>query len=151
MLPVAIAMLGTGARRPTVAFLGWFGPRGLASIVFAVIVVQESDLPHTNTILLTTYATVGLSVLAHGATASPLARRYASWYAHTRATRPSWKACRQAHTVGDGQPSAAIRRPGSPNLEPRRAHVNTDRSKEDGREESFVMATSRSSRPRARS
>src|SRR6186997_1900271 len=59
MLPVAVAMLGTGARRPTVAFLGWFGPRGLASIVFAVIVVQEADLPHANTILLTTYATVG--------------------------------------------------------------------------------------------
>ena len=46
MLPVAVAMLGTGARPPTVAFLGWFGPRGLASIVFAVIVVEESELPH---------------------------------------------------------------------------------------------------------
>ena len=65
----------------TVAFLGWFGPRGLASIVFAAIVVQEADLPHANTILLTTYATVGLSVLAHGVTAAPLARRYASWFA----------------------------------------------------------------------
>jgi hypothetical protein len=42
MLPVA--MLGTQARLPTVAFRGWFGPRGLASIVFAVIVVQESPL-----------------------------------------------------------------------------------------------------------
>jgi NhaP-type Na+/H+ or K+/H+ antiporter len=80
MLPVAIAMLGTGARPPTIAFLGWFGPRGLASIVFAVIVVQESDLPHVDTILLTTYATVGLSVLLHGATAAPLARRYATWF-----------------------------------------------------------------------
>ncbi len=80
MGPVAIAMLGTRARRPTVAFLGWFGPRGLASIVFAAIVVQEADLPHANTILLTTYATVGLSVLLHGVTAAPLARRYASWF-----------------------------------------------------------------------
>ena len=83
MLPVAIAMLGSGARRPTVAFLGWFGPRGLASIVFAVIVVQEADLPHASTILLTTYATVGLSVLAHGVTAAPLARRYSDWFAST--------------------------------------------------------------------
>ena len=83
MLPVAIAMLGSGARRPTVAFLGWFGPRGLASIVFAVIVVQEADLPHARTILLTTYATVGLSVLAHGVTAAPLAHRYAAWFAAT--------------------------------------------------------------------
>ena len=45
MLPVAIAMIGSGARTPTVAFLGWFGPRGLASIVFAVIVVEEAHLP----------------------------------------------------------------------------------------------------------
>jgi NhaP-type Na+/H+ or K+/H+ antiporter len=80
MAPVAVAMLGTGAQRQTVAFLGWFGPRGLASIVFAAIVVQEADLPHTETILLTTYATVALSVLAHGVTAAPLTNRYASWF-----------------------------------------------------------------------
>ena len=80
MLPVAIAMLGTKARPLTVAFAGWFGPRGLASIVFAVIVVQESHLPQTDTILLVAYATVGLSVLAHGVTAAPLANRYVSWY-----------------------------------------------------------------------
>ena len=49
--------------------------------MFALIVVQEADLPHASTILLTTYATVGLSVLAHGVTAAPLASRYASWYA----------------------------------------------------------------------
>jgi len=42
MLAVAIALIGTGARGPTVAFLGWFGPRGLASIVFAAIVVEEA-------------------------------------------------------------------------------------------------------------
>ncbi len=80
VLPVALAMLGTGARSQTIAFLGWFGPRGLASIVFAVIVVQEADLPHADTILVTTYVTVGLSVLLHGATAAPLARRYATWF-----------------------------------------------------------------------
>jgi NhaP-type Na+/H+ or K+/H+ antiporter len=89
MLPVLIAMIGTGARPQTIAFLGWFGPRGLASIVFAVIVVQESDLPHADTILLTTYATVGLSVLLHGVTAAPLARRYATWFAsHLPAAMP---------------------------------------------------------------
>jgi NhaP-type Na+/H+ or K+/H+ antiporter len=90
MLPVAIAMLGSHARAPTVSFLGWFGPRGLASIVFAVIVVQESHLPQTNTILLVTYTTVGLSVLLHGLTAAPLADRYARWYeVHRRARRPA--------------------------------------------------------------
>ena len=73
MVPVAIAMLGTGARRPTVAFLGWFGPRGAASIVFALLVLEEGGLPNEELILTTAFVTVGLSVLAHGATAAPLA------------------------------------------------------------------------------
>jgi sodium/hydrogen antiporter len=87
MLPVAIATLGTGARLPTVAFLGWFGPRGLASIVFAAIVVQESRLPQTGTILVATYATVGLSVFAHGLSAAPLADRYSRWRTTTTGQR----------------------------------------------------------------
>ena len=80
MLPVAIAMVGSRARAPTLGFLGWFGPRGLASIVFAVIVVEESNLPHENLIVLAIYLTVGLSVFAHGLSAAPLADRYARWY-----------------------------------------------------------------------
>ena len=78
ILPVAISMIGTGARKPTVAFLGWFGPRGLASIVLAVLVLEEGGLPHDDLILVTTYLTIGLSVLAHGLTAAPLANRYAT-------------------------------------------------------------------------
>jgi sodium/hydrogen antiporter len=89
ILPVAVAMLGSGARLQTVGFLGWFGPRGLASIVFAVIVVEEASLPGTNTILVATYLTVGVSVMAHGITAAPLARWYANWYeAHPPRRRP---------------------------------------------------------------
>jgi NhaP-type Na+/H+ or K+/H+ antiporter len=80
MLPVALAMLGSHARQPTLAFLGWFGPRGLASIVFAVIVVEEANLPHEHLLVLAIYLTVGLSVFAHGLSAAPLANRYASWY-----------------------------------------------------------------------
>jgi NhaP-type Na+/H+ or K+/H+ antiporter len=80
MLPVAVAMIGTRARPRTVAFLGWFGPRGLASIVFAVLVLDESKLPHVNTLVVAVYLTVGLSVLAHGLSAAPLARRYADWF-----------------------------------------------------------------------
>ena len=79
MLPVAIAMAGSRARAPTLGFLGWFGPRGLASIVFAVIVVDESNLPHEQLIVLAIYLTVGLSVFAHGLSAAPLADRYARW------------------------------------------------------------------------
>jgi NhaP-type Na+/H+ or K+/H+ antiporter len=87
MLPVAIAMAGTGARPPTLAFLGWFGPRGLASIVFAVLLVEaEGKLPNEGVLLTTIFVTIGLSVLLHGLTAAPLARRYARWYeAHPRA------------------------------------------------------------------
>lgn len=89
MLPVAIAMLGSRVRRPTLGFLGWFGPRGLASIVFALIVVEESHLPHEHTIVVAIYLTVGLSVFAHGITAAPLANRYARWHdAHPREDAP---------------------------------------------------------------
>jgi NhaP-type Na+/H+ or K+/H+ antiporter len=89
ILPVALAMIGTGARRPTVAFLGWFGPRGLASIVFAVLVIEEGGLPHDDLILVTTYVAIGLSVLAHGLTAAPLANRYAAWFeSHPRDALP---------------------------------------------------------------
>jgi NhaP-type Na+/H+ or K+/H+ antiporter len=89
MLPVVIAMWGSRARGPTLGFIGWFGPRGLASIVFAVIVIEDSQLPHEHLIVLAIYLTVGLSVLAHGLTAAPLADRYARWYEkHPRETPP---------------------------------------------------------------
>ena len=89
MVPVAIAMWGSHARAPTVGFLGWFGPRGLASIVFALIVVEESQLPHEHLIVLAIYVTVGLSVFAHGLSAAPLADRYARWYGqHPRDKAP---------------------------------------------------------------
>jgi NhaP-type Na+/H+ or K+/H+ antiporter len=81
MLPVAAAMLGTGARRRTVLFVGWFGPRGLASIVFGVIVLEGSSLVHRDLIITVIIATVALSVYAHGVTAVPLAGAYARWYA----------------------------------------------------------------------
>jgi sodium/hydrogen antiporter len=89
IIPIAIGMLGTHARLPTLAFLGWFGPRGLASIVFAVIVIEESQLPHEHLIVLAIYLTVGLSVFAHGLTATPLANRYARWFErHPREEAP---------------------------------------------------------------
>jgi sodium/hydrogen antiporter len=80
IVPVATAMLGTSARRPTVAFLGWFGPRGAASIVFALLLLEEeSALANQDLILTAVFVTVGLSVLAHGLSAAPLAARYADW------------------------------------------------------------------------
>jgi len=92
MLPVAVAMLRSGARRPTIAFLGWFGPRGLASIVFAVILVDEAHLTNEPLLLNTIFFTIGLSVLLHGLTATPLARKYAAWFAaHPRDTAPAFE------------------------------------------------------------
>jgi NhaP-type Na+/H+ or K+/H+ antiporter len=83
-------MLGTGARRPTVAFVGWFGPRGLASIVFAVILVDDTTLPHLSTLLLAITVTIAVSVYAHGITARPLTELYTRWWnAHPRDARPA--------------------------------------------------------------
>ena len=92
MVPVALAMLRSGARRPTVAFLGWFGPRGLASIVFAVILVEDAHLANESLLLNTIFLTIGLSVLLHGLTAAPVAGRYAAWFAaHPRDASPAFE------------------------------------------------------------
>ena len=110
MLPVALAMVGSHARPPTLGFLGWFGPRGLASIVFAVILIEESQLPHEHLILLAIYLTVGLSVFAHGFSAAPLASRYANWHdAHPRGKRPPMEgaAADTGRARGPGQQQAS--------------------------------------------
>ncbi len=104
MLPVAVSMLRSGARRATVAFIGWFGPRGLASIVFAVI-VEESHQAHGGTILAVTYLTVGLSVLAHGLSAAPLVSRYAHWYRAADARLPQM----ENQTAHEHRPRSAPR------------------------------------------
>jgi len=85
MLPVAIAMLGRGARLQTIAFMGWFGPRGLASIVFGLLVV-ERGVPEAKTLLATVAVTVVMSVFLHGFTSVPFVAMYHRWYeAHAEA------------------------------------------------------------------
>ncbi len=80
MAPVALALIGTGLRPRTVAFIGWFGPRGLASVVFALIALESLDVDDTlRTVLATICLTVLLSVVAHGFSAQPLATRYGAW------------------------------------------------------------------------
>jgi NhaP-type Na+/H+ or K+/H+ antiporter len=88
MVPVAIALLGTGTRLPTVAFLGWFGPRGLASIVFALIVLDEG-VPDRQLLLTTVLMTILLSVFLHGLSSVPLVAAYGRWYAEHVAKQPS--------------------------------------------------------------
>jgi NhaP-type Na+/H+ or K+/H+ antiporter len=78
MVPVAMALAGSGLRRDTVAFMGWFGPRGLASVVFTLIAVEELHAvsPVAHDIAEFATWTILLSVVAHGLSAGPLARIY---------------------------------------------------------------------------
>jgi sodium/hydrogen antiporter len=72
MLPVAIALLGTKVSRATVLFMGWFGPRGLASIVLALVYLEHhAGHPGESSIRLAAMATILLSILLHGLTARP--------------------------------------------------------------------------------
>jgi NhaP-type Na+/H+ or K+/H+ antiporter len=80
ILPVAVAMSGSGLRSQSVLYLGWFGPRGLASIILVATIVEESELAGSETITLVMAATVGLSIYAHGASAWWGSNRYADWY-----------------------------------------------------------------------
>ena len=80
IVPVAVGMIGSGLRAPSLLYLGWFGPRGLASIILVATIVEESQLAGAATITLIMAATVGLSVYAHGITAWWGSNRYADWY-----------------------------------------------------------------------
>ncbi|HEY1346977.1 MAG TPA: cation:proton antiporter, partial [Streptosporangiaceae bacterium] len=76
MLPVAVALVGTGLGRATVVFVGWFGPRGLASVVFGLLALESLGEQAARPAVAVIAFTVLLSVVAHGLTAEPLARRY---------------------------------------------------------------------------
>ena len=91
MVPVALALLGSGQGRATAAFIGWFGPRGLASVVFALLAVEElgNTDPRVETAVNTIAVTIVFSIVAHGVTARPLATRYVNDAArHTTSTGP---------------------------------------------------------------
>ena len=104
MVPVALALLGSGLDRTTVAFVGWFGPRGLASVVFTLIAVDTLDPTDARRVLSAVTVTVVLSVLLHGVTASPFAARYGTVAASLHAGRPE-------HT---GAPAIPTRSLGAP-------------------------------------
>ncbi len=77
MVPVALALLGSGFDRYSVAFIGWFGPRGLASVIFALLALEDLG-PAAQEVTATIALTVLLSVGAHGLTARPFARHFVS-------------------------------------------------------------------------
>jgi NhaP-type Na+/H+ or K+/H+ antiporter len=114
MVPVALALVGSGLSRPTVALVGWFGPRGLASVVFALLALEELGNPTARHAVAVITVTVLISVVAHGATADPLAIRYARLLArqadeHASATVPGLPDRRlirrvvRAHRTGDAE------------------------------------------------
>lgn len=89
MLPVAIALIGTKLHPATVWFMGWFGPRGLASIVLGLVYLEEqAHLPGEETIKLAVMATVMLSIFAHGFSALPGIGLYARRVAALDAASP---------------------------------------------------------------
>lgn len=78
MVPAAVSLLGSGLRGRSIAFIAWFGPRGLASIILALVVLEEAPgLPGIDLIMAAMTVTVLASVVAHGVSAQPLVRRYA--------------------------------------------------------------------------
>jgi NhaP-type Na+/H+ or K+/H+ antiporter len=80
MIPVALALIGTKAKWRTVAFTGWFGPRGLASVVFVIVFLDAgTPMGSRSAIVQAATLTITLSVIAHGLTATPLAGAFGRW------------------------------------------------------------------------
>ena len=82
MAPVALALVRTGLRGPSLAFMGWFGPRGIATIALLLVAVgEEPDLAGMDVVIRTVTATVLLSIVLHGVSAPALVARYGAWSA----------------------------------------------------------------------
>jgi NhaP-type Na+/H+ or K+/H+ antiporter len=76
---VAVSLLGSGLALPSILYLGWFGPRGLATLILTIAVVEGTDLAGASTIAEVALVTVALSVVAHGATSGWGSNAYADW------------------------------------------------------------------------
>lgn len=77
MLPIFLSLYGTGLKAPDKLLLGWFGPRGLASILFALLILNRFPIPGSDELLACIVLTVILSIFAHGFSATPLVNAYA--------------------------------------------------------------------------
>lgn len=88
MLPVWVSLSGTSLRPPSRLFLGWFGPRGLASIVFGLLLLEDTEAVNDvgEQVFGVIALTVAASVYLHGATAASGAQRYGAWVARVKAT-----------------------------------------------------------------
>jgi sodium/hydrogen antiporter len=112
MIPVAIALIGERFTRSTIVFMGWFGPRGLASVVFAVIAFDALHGSEADEVLAAITLTVLLSVIAHGLSAAPLARRYGEYVAALAKNTPELEAvpglATRTHMFHRHSPRAAV-------------------------------------------
>ena len=88
MVSVAISMLGEKVRPITTLFLGWFGPRGVASILYIFIVLESENLPGLQLIYSVAMITVLFSIYAHGMTAAPLSKWYGNRMVETEKISP---------------------------------------------------------------
>ena len=81
IVPVLVSLLGAGLQLPSKFFLGWFGPRGLASILFVLLILERAEVPHHDEILSITVITVALSALLHGVSAAPFSNLFGKYSA----------------------------------------------------------------------
>ena len=112
MVPVAAVLVRSGLDRATIALVAWFGPRGLASVVFCLLALEELGSPTADHAAAVITITVVLSVLAHGATADPLATRYARHltrqaHQHAGAEIPGIPERRLIHRTAPREPNRA--------------------------------------------
>ena len=88
MIPVTLGLIRTRVRPVTALFLGWFGPRGVASILYIFTVLEAEDLVGLPIIYTAAMITVLFSIFAHGLTAAPLANLYGKRMANEEAIKP---------------------------------------------------------------
>lgn len=98
-LAIALSLAGTGLRAPTVLFFGWFGPRGLASILFALAALAEATEADLGPVFVVVSWTVLASIVAHGVTATPAAAAYGRW----------WRSRSDTHSMPEAMPMAEQR------------------------------------------
>lgn len=122
MVPVAISLVGTGLAPTTVLFMGWFGPRGLASVVLAIVAIGEvagSTGAIPPLVLSTVILTIALSVLAHGLSAGPAVKAYARAIERLPAGAAEREVTTELRTrqVAVGAGRSGGRHPSSPGIE----------------------------------
>ncbi len=99
MLPILLSLIGTGLKFPTKLFLGWFGPRGLATILFGLLILDEAQVPHGKEIFLVAMTTALFSIVLHGLSALPLSKLYASYIKRREQENPAMPELQDAPNI----------------------------------------------------